>query len=322
MRNAFVEELIDIASVDKRIVMLSADMGNRLFDGYKSRFPDRFFNCGVAEANMISMAAGFALCGMRPVCYTITPFVTARCLEQIKVDICYHDLAVIIVGVGSGLSYAELGVTHHSCDDIAFLRVLPNMSVVCPGDKYEVKAAFGKAVEYNAPVYIRLGKKNEPVVHKEQPSFSIGKGIVIRSGEDICLLSTGNMLPVVARAADELKAKGVRAQVVSFHTVKPLDKDLLLEVFFKFKMVVAVEEHSLLGGFGSSISEWCFQQKSMNTNFLCLGIGDEFFYEAGNQEYARQYFGLTPEAIADKVIRRYRKHKGELTNEDSSGNFS
>ena len=205
---------------------------------------------------MIGVAAGMAMCGLRPVAYSITPFVTTRCLEQIRVDVCYHHVPVIIVGTGSGLSYASLGATHHSCEDIAFLRSLPHMTVVCPGDPVEVRLAVRAAMAYEEPVYIRLGKKGEPVVHQEPPPFVIGKGIVVRPGTEVCLLSTGNMLSVALRAAEALGGKGVDAGVVSLHTVKPLDEALLAEAFARSEAVVTIEEHSLLGGLGGAVAEW------------------------------------------------------------------
>lgn len=307
MRNAFAKELVAIASSDERIVLLTADMGNRLFDDFKQRFPNRFFNCGVAEANMMGMAAGMALCGMRPVVYTIASFITIRCLEQIKIDVCYHNLAVVIVGLGGGLTYAELGVTHESCEDIAFLRVLANMTVVCPADKNEVILTLRQAIKKDTPVYIRLGKKNELVIHKELSGFEIGKGIIVSSGSEVCLLGTGTILPVVIKVAEELKKQGVSAQVVSLHTVKPLDQELLQKVFSRFKLVVTVEEHSLAGGLGSSIAEWLTETGPKKARLVSVGIADKFCYEAGNQQYVRQRFGLTSEAITEKIMQRYKE---------------
>ena len=305
MRNAFAAELVVLASEDERIVMLSGDVGNRLFNDYKARFPGRFFNCGVAEANMTSMAAGMALCGLRPITYTITPFATTRCLEQIRVDVCYQNVPVIVVGVGGGLSYAGLGATHHSCEDIAFLRTLPNMTVVCPGDTWEVRLALRAAVKHKGPVYIRLGKKGEPVVHGQAPEFVIGKGIVVRVGNDVCLLSTGNMLPVAVQAAEELDSRGLSAQVVSLHTVKPLDEELLAEVFSRFAVVVTVEEHSILGGLGGSVAEWLADQAPQKVRFLRIGTADRFLNEAGGQNHAREYSGLTPGNIAEKTLQMH-----------------
>jgi transketolase len=305
MRNAFASEITALAAEDERIVLLSGDIGNRLFDGFKERFPKRFLNCGVAEANMMSMAAGMALCGLRPITYTITPFATTRCLEQIRVDVCYQNVQVIIVGVGAGLSYASLNATHQSCEDIAFLRMLPNMTVICPGDPWEVRQAVRAALKHEAPVYIRLGKKGEPVIHQRTPEFAIGRGIVVRSGNDICLLSTGNILPISVRVGEELGRRGVSAQVVSFHTVKPLDEDLLSEVFSRFNAVVTVEEHSILGGLGGSIAEWLSERTLKKARLLRIGAGDAFLYKAGGQDHARECFGLTPEKIAEKTLNMY-----------------
>lgn len=146
MRNAFAAEVTEIANANENVVLLSGDIGNKLFDRYKEVAPDRFFNCGIAEANMIGTAAGMAMCGLKPIVYTIVPFITTRCLEQIKIDLCYHNAPVVVVGVGGGLSYAGLGATHHSFEDIAILRVLPRMKVVCPGDPVEVRLAVRAAL--------------------------------------------------------------------------------------------------------------------------------------------------------------------------------
>ncbi len=303
MRNAFAAEITALAATDPRVVLLSGDIGNRLFDEYKVRAPGRFFNCGVAEANMLSVGAGMAMCGLRPVAYTITPFVTTRCLEQIRVDVCYHHVPVIIVGTGSGLSYASLGATHHSCEDIAFLRVLPHMQVVCPGDPVEVKLALRAALAQNEPVYIRLGKKGEPVVHQQPPEFVIGKGIVVRTGKDVCLLSTGNTLPLAVRAAEALGKQGVTAQVVSLHTVKPLDEELLADAFARFPVVATIEEHSILGGLGGSVAEWLVDRGPQEARLLRFGTGDHFIHETGNQEYARRFYGLTAEAVVERTLK-------------------
>src|SRR5436190_12698442 len=162
MRNAFAAEILDRATEDPRVVLLSGDIGNRLFDKYKAKHPGRFFNCGVAEANMISLGAGMAASGLRPVAYTIAPFMTSRAFEQIRVDVCYHHVPVIVAGVGAGLCYASLGATHHSCEDIALMRSLPGMTVLCPADPLEVRLALKAALKLDGPCYLRLGKKGEP----------------------------------------------------------------------------------------------------------------------------------------------------------------
>jgi transketolase len=303
MRNAFADELTKLGDQDSRVVMLSGDIGNRLFDKFKAKHPARFFNCGVAEANMMGVAAGMAMNGLRPVAYTITPFITTRCLEQIRTDVCYHEAPVTIVAVGAGLAYSGLGPTHHACEDISFLRSIPNMVVICPGDAFEVRAALQASMKQDRPVYIRMGKKGEPVVHKGPiANFQIGKALTVSEGKDICLLSTGNMLPGVIEAAHMLGEKGISAQVVSFHTVKPLDEAFLKDAFSRFKLVATIEEHSLIGGFGAAVAEWLTDSKTSNQNFIRFGTSDAFFKKSGEQEYAREMLGLSAHQIAEKIL--------------------
>ncbi len=301
MRNAFAKQITELAQRDERVVLLSGDIGNRLFDDLKAKCPDRFFNCGVAEANMISMAAGMAMSGLRPVCYTITPFITYRCMEQIRVDVCYHHVPVVIVGTGAGLSYASLGATHHSCEEMGMLRLLPGLAVIAPADAMEVRGALKAALNYPHPVYIRIGKKGEPVIHKTEPDFQIGKAIALREGKDVCLLSTGNMLPAALETADLLASQNISAKVVSFHTIKPLDVTTLASAFADFQLVVTIEEHSVLGGLGGSVAEWLADHSPAKARLLRCGTADEFLHETAEQDEAREHFGLTATAIAARV---------------------
>lgn len=302
MRNAFAAEILAAAGRDPRVVLLSGDIGNRLFDPFKAAFPERFFNCGVAEANMMGVAAGLALSGLRPVVYTIVPFVTTRCLEQIRVDVCYHALPVTIVGVGGGLSYASLGSTHHACEDIGMLRLLPGMAVVCPGDPPEVRAAVRAAVAHDGPVYLRLGKKGEPSVHAAEPEFTIGRSLTVRTGTDAALLAVGHVLPVAVAAAERLEAAGVSTRVESFHTVKPLDTRCLDEVFAGCDTVALIEEHSVVGGAGGAVAEWLAGRERPHARFLAFGTEDRFLHEAGSAGWARRQAGLDAEAIAAAVL--------------------
>lgn len=303
MRNAFADELTKLGNEDERVVMLSGDIGNRLFDAFKDAHPNRFFNCGVAEANMTGLAAGLAMNGLRPVTYTITPFVTTRCLEQIRTDVCYHDVPVTVVAVGAGLAYAGLGPTHHACEDIAFLRALPNMVIMCPGDAFEVRAALRAVMKQDRPAYIRMGKKGEPKIHKGPvENFTIGKAITISEGSDVCLLSTGNMLPEAVEAGKLLEKAGKSARVVSFHTVKPLDEACLAEALDKFRLVVTLEEHSLIGGFGSAVTEWAVDNGHDTRKLIRVGTPDKFFKESGEQEHARERLGLTGHQIAERAL--------------------
>jgi transketolase len=235
------------------------------------------------------------------VVYTITPFTTTRCFEQIRVDACYHEAPVVIVGTGSGLSYAELGPTHHSCEDMAILRTLPGMTVLAPADANELRAALRAALKVNGPVYMRIGKKGEPQMHKDVPDLKIGKSITMRKGNDVCLIGTGVMLAVMIDAAKLLQTRGLEARVESFHTIKPLDTSTLSDVFGKYPVVAVAEEHGRIGGLGGSIAEWLAAQAPTRARLLQFGTSDEFMHEIGSQHYARQRFGLTAENIVSQV---------------------
>lgn len=301
MRNAFADEVLKVATEDPRVVLLSGDIGNRLFDKYKAAFPSRFVNCGVAEANMTGVAAGLALSGLRPVTYTIAPFCTVRCLEQIRIDVCYHEAPVTIVGVGSGLSYASLGATHHGTDDVALLRAFPNMTILAPADAAEVRGALRAAISSDRPVYIRLGKKGEPDVHSTKPSFTIGRAIPLRDGTDVCLLATGTVVHAACEAAELLGARRISARVVSFHTLKPLDEAELRGSFDRFDLVVTIEEHSVVGGLGGAVAEWLARQDRPRAVLRTIGVPDEFQHEPGHEAEARERLGLTGHGIAAAV---------------------
>ena len=305
MRNAFADEITKIAVEDKRLVLLSGDIGNKLFDKFKESAPQRFYNCGIAEANMMSVAAGLSLSGLRSIVYTITPFTTTRCFEQIRVDVCYHKAPVIIVGTGAGLSYADLGPTHHSLEDMAILRTLPEMSVIAPCDSNELRQALRAALKLDAPVYIRIGKKGEPDIHKNLTNFEIGKSIIIKEGNDITLVCSGTIISEVLQASLLLEEKGISVEVVSMHTIKPLDENYLLDASFKFKMLVTIEEHGKIGGLGGAVAEWK-SNNNIHTAHQILGTPDEFMHEVGSQEYAREKYGLVANKIAGSVFKKFQ----------------
>jgi transketolase len=305
MRNAFADEITRLGQSDPRIVLLSGDIGNKLFDKFKEHCPGRFFNCGVAEGNMMGVAAGLAMNGLRPVVYTITPFTTTRCFEQIRVDACYHNVPVTIVGTGAGLSYAELGPTHHSCEDIAILRTLPGMTVLCPCDSIELRLGLRATFRQDGPVYMRIGKKGEPNMHAAEPDFRIGRSITMRPGSDVCLISTGNMMPVALKAADMLQTDGISARVESFHTVKPLDIGRLEEIFASYSLIATTEEHSGIGGLAGAVAEW-YALNGKHRTILSFSVADEFMHETGTQDYARRRFGLTAENMFQRITQAYR----------------
>ena len=302
MRTAFAQEITRLALEDDRVVLLSGDIGNRLFDEFKDKCPDRFYNCGVAEANMIGVAAGLAMSGLRPVCYTIAPFITYRCMEQIRVDVCYHHVPVTIVGTGAGLAYASLGCTHHSCEDIGMLRLLPGLVVAAPGDAHEVKGCLRAVLAQGEPAYLRIGKKGEERVHDSVPEIKLGQALVMVPPGEVTLLSTGNMLPVAKAAASLLNSKGVTCGFASMPTVKPIDAAFLAKAFSASRIVATLEEHSILGGLGGTVAEWQSEQPARGARLLRFGSADSFYHETGEQEDAHEHYGLTAEKVCSRLL--------------------
>lgn len=300
MRNAFIRSLTEAAASDDRIVFLTGDLGFKLFDDFARRYPGRFINVGVAEATMASVAAGLALEGKKPFIYSIAPFATLRCYEQIRNDICYHETNVTVVGVGGGYSYGPNGPTHHALEDIAVMRVMPNMTVLCPGDPAETVAAVRALAKHRGAAYLRLGRAGEPAVHDGPVSFEIGQSLTLRDGRDVALLSTGNMLATAVQVADLLAAHSLSCRVVSMPTVKPLDTATIDAAVRQVRAVATLEEHGLLGGFGSAVAEH-IAGLGVAVTFRRFGAGNHFSHTCGDQEFHRQAQGLTAPQISDAI---------------------
>jgi transketolase len=311
MRDSFSDELTALAGSDPRIVLLMGDIGNHMFDRFKELYPDRFFNCGIAESNMISVAAGLAMSGFRPFVYTFSAFDIGRPFEQIRIDLAFQNLPVVIIGLGGGLTYSSLGPTHYICEDLAITRVLPHMKVVCPADSMETRAAIRAALLANGPVYIRIGKKKEPSIYPAPPDMVIGKGITLSEGTDVCILGVGTLLPNIIAAAQILQKSGISPWVVSYHTIKPLDTAILKKAFSEYSLVITIEEHSQIGGLGSAVAEWLNDQPHPGKGRLIrIGIPDEFLYHAVNQKTAWDHYGLTPMKLAERIQKQYRELVG------------
>jgi len=303
MRIAFLNKLTELMEQDDSIHVLVADTGFHVFDEFQNRFSERYLNAGISEASMIGMASGLALSGKKVFVYGIVPFVTMRCFEQIRVDLCYPILPVTIVGVGGGLTYGPAGMTHHSIEDIAVMNCLPNMTVICPGDPIETQQAVEAVMSLEGPCYLRLGKTGEKVVHsRRQKSFAIGKGLRLRQGSDVAIIATGNMLPTSVDTCNILEADGIGPELVSMHTIKPIDKELIIELARRCRLIATVEEHSVIGGLGSVVAG-VLTEEGLNTKVLLkkFAIGDEYAHKAGSQDYLRRKYGLTAETIADEV---------------------
>jgi transketolase len=296
MRNAFANEVTQMAQADSRVVLLSGDIGNRLFDKLRAQSPHQFLNCGVAEQNMMGVAAGMGLSGLRPIVYSITPFTTVRCLEQIKVDVAYHQSPVIIVGTGSGLSYASLGPTHHSLEDFAIFRAIPNLQVLAPWDAPSLQACLRMALESGRPTYIRIGKKGEADLCGSTPVPAIGEGLTLRQGSRLCILAVGTVGHEANSAGALLKAEGIDAEVVLTHTVKPSPVVLFESLLERFDYFVTVEEHARIGGFGEAFL--CYLAgKGLKRRVVCLGASDSFMPVVGSQAFARSHFGIDAASI-------------------------
>lgn len=305
MRIAFVSELEKIAQKDKSVFLLTADLGFGVFENYKKKFPDRYLNVGVAEQNMTGVAAGLALEGFHPIIYSIIPFATMRNFEQIRNDICYQNLPVVVVGVGSGFSYGPYGRTHHGLEDLAIIRSLPNISIFSPSDPVETAVVTSLALKMKTPVYIRIGKAGEPKIHDGNINFKLGEIFKIKNGKNIAVLATGNIISEVLKASDILKKNGIEISIFSVPTIKPMDAGYLMGILKNYSFVFTVEEHSIIGGLGTAISE-IIAENSYRLSFKRIGATDKITHFVGNQQYMRKKHGLSSDKIAE-IIKVYVK---------------
>ena len=300
MRNCFANYLTEIAKNDNRIVLMMGDIGNRMFDDFKKVAPERFINCGIAEANMMSMAAGLAMNGMRPFVYTITPFATLRCLEQIRTSVAYHDAKVVIVGTGSGISYAELGPTHHSLDDIGILSMIPNLSIFTPSDPNEVSESIEDAINSNYPSYIRLGKKGEPNLIQIENQINTSTSKVINNGNKNILLTHGPISNEALSAANELNKNKIDLGVATIRRIHPIDQEFFKSLITNnFINWFVLEEHYKKGGLYSTLVIWLYENNFLNkVKLKSLAFEHKFIHEIGKQEYIRKNFKLDSNSIA------------------------
>lgn len=301
MRATFFEELEDLYRHDKDMYVLTADLGFKLFDAIRSACRERFYDVGVAEANMASMAAGLSLCGKNVYCYSIVPFLIMRAFEQIRVDIDYHNLNVKLVGVGGGFTYGLEGLTHFGLEDFALMSSLQNMAIVAPADRAESLALARASHKYKGPMYIRLGRTNAPDVYKKMPSFRIGKAVVLEEGKRVAIFAIGDMVHAARQASSLLSKRGIRATLINMHTLKPLDLDLVSQVASTHDIIISVEEHNRRGGLGTAIGEALLERRYKG-KFESIGIPHKIGTAIGSADYLRDVYGLTPEKIAGRII--------------------
>lgn len=301
MRDTFVRTLIGLAKENKNIELITGDLGFGVLKPYWEQCPDQFTNAGIAEQNMTSVAAGMALEGKIVFTYSIGNFPTLRCLEQIRNDCAYHNANVKIVCVGGGYSYGSLGMSHHATEDIAILRSLPNVAVLCPADLVEAEEAVKAIVNYPGTVYLRLGRGGEKRIHDSISDFKIGKAIKVRSGEKVAIFSTGAIFEEITEALRLLEEKDICPEVYTFPTVKPIDRDVINKSADKFDLIVTCEEHNLSAGFGAAVAE-VMSEKHAKAKLLRLGINDTYCCSVGSQKYLRKQNGLDAENIANRII--------------------
>lgn len=300
MRDTFVATLIEVAKKDKNIELITGDLGFGVLKPFWEQLPDRFTNAGIAEQNMTGIAAGMAMEGKTVFTYSIGNFPTLRCLEQIRNDCAYHDANVKIVCVGGGFVYGSLGMSHHATEDIAALRALPNVTVLCPGDLVEAAEATKAIAKHQGTCYLRLGRGGEKRIHDKIDDFQIGKAICIKDGSRAAIFSTGGMLDNATEAVNILNESGISTAQLSFPTVKPIDKDAIIEYSKKCDIIVTCEEHNIVGGFGSAVAEVMAENPS-KARLLRIGLNDIYSSIVGTQKYLREKYGMGVESIVNTV---------------------
>ena len=297
-RDAYGEALKELGSLNKDVVVLDADLsGSTKTSVFKKAYPERFFNVGIAEQNLIGTAAGLATAGKIPFASTFAMFATGRGFEIIRNSVCYPKLNVKVAATHAGLTVGEDGATHQALEDISLMRSIPNMVVLNPADAVEAKQCIFKAAEYNGPVYIRLGRSKTPVIFDENYKFEIGKGVEVRPGNDVTIISTGIMLEKALLAREELLKEGIEVRVINMASIKPIDKEIIIKAAKETKGIVTVEEHSIIGGLGSAVAEVVVEQSP--TRVIRIGTEDTFG-ESGDGDQLLNKYGLNVENIIDK----------------------
>lgn len=298
-RDAYGEALKELGAINKDIVVLDADLSSSTKTAvFKKAFPERFFNVGIAEQNLIGTAAGLATTGKIPFASTFAVFATGRAYEIIRNSVAYPKLNVKIAATHAGLTVGEDGATHQALEDISLMRSLPNMVVLCPADAVETKKCVFKAVDHKGPVYIRLGRSKVPVLFDENYEFEIGKGVQLRDGNDVTIIATGVMVAKALEASDLLAKENIYARVINMSTIKPIDKEIIIKAATETKGIITVEEHNIIGGLGSAVAEVLVE--NYPTRMMRIGTMDTFG-ESGEANQLLEKYGLSAENIVNKV---------------------
>jgi transketolase len=294
----FAEILLSLAKKDKNIVVVTSDSrGSGKLTNFGKELPDQIIEVGIAEQNLVAICAGLSAVGKKVFGVSPSSFLTARALEQIKNDIAYSNHPVTLVGISSGVSYGQLGSTHHSIHDVAVLRAINNLNIVIPCDNFETQEVIKSAVDYSEPLFIRFGKKPMLKIHNENQSFKIGKGIKVKEGKDLVFIATGETVQRAYQAIEILEKDNFKCTLISMHTIKPFDEDLFLQSIKNTKGIITVEEHSESGGLGEKCAS-ILAQKKIITNFKVIGFPDEYMVN-GSQSDVLDYYNMSPKTLAE-----------------------
>lgn len=297
-RQSYGEALADIGE-DERVVVLDADLSTATKTSiFAKKYPNHFFDVGIAEQNLMSVSAGLATCGKIPFASTFAVFAAGRAYDQIRNSICYPNLNVKICATHAGVTVGEDGATHQMLEDLSLMRTLPNMTVMCTSDDTQTKWAIKKIKEINGPVYLRLCRLATPKIYNEE-NFEIGKGVQIGEGTDATIIATGVTVPEAIKAMEELKEKGVNVRVIDMHTIKPIDKEIIIKSAKETKKIITVEDHNIIGGLGSAVCE--VLSENYPTQVIRMGINDRFGI-SGKAEELLKYFEIDKDSIIKKIL--------------------
>lgn len=302
MRDAFVRALMREAANDPRLTLVTGDLGFGVLKPFWETYPAQFINAGISEQSMTGLAAGLSMTGRTVITYSIGNFPTIRCLEQIRNDCAYHDANVKVVCVGGGFVYGSLGMSHHATEDMAELRALPGVTVFTPGDPWEVEAIVPVMLRTPGTCYLRLGRGGEPFLHEGAlTDWQLGQALTLKTGKDVALLSAGGILTQTVGAAKLLAEQGISAEVVSFPTIKPIDRDAIMALASRFRHLVTVEEHTVVGGFGSAVCE-VVAEGGCGCRVHRIGMEDSYSCIVGTQQYLRSQYQMDDHAICNRTL--------------------
>ena len=306
MQRAYISKLMEIAEKDNRVMHLVADSGTGFDEMFRRNFPSQMYNFGIAEEHMVAAAAGLATAEKIPFVFTAGAFLAYRAFEFIRDDVCFNNLNVKVVGMGSGLAWSTLGPSHHTTEDIAVLRSIPGLRILSPATPVEVAACVELAYKYYGPVYIRIGMNNEREFFDENYQIAFGKNNIVKAGKDIAVFSTGSILEEVCEAAQKMNALGIDAEVINVTSVKPFDVDSVMRAANDFALLVTVEEHNVIGGLGGIVSE-VIAERGLGKKVLKIGLNDKFATGYGTQRSVREENGLDSNSIVERIVGAYNE---------------